>query len=69
MAGDERARYETLHLWHCPRCGYTNAAYDPCHGCHKPAPRRVKTNTKSHPQPEPQTALGAELLNDEPAEP
>src|SRR5207237_144478 len=47
MAGDDRARYETLRLWHCPRCGYANAGADPCRGCHKPAPRRVRHNTKA----------------------
>ena len=65
MAGDDRARYETLRLWHCPRCGYANAGADPCRGCHKPAPRRVRNNTKAHPRFEPQTALGAELVGED----
>ena len=37
---------ETLRLWHCPECGYANVGSDPCAGCHKRAPRRVRANTK-----------------------
>jgi hypothetical protein len=65
MTGNERTQRETLRLWHCPRCGYANAAANPCKGCHKPAPRVVKSNTKAHPRVEPQTALSAELLGEE----
>jgi len=65
MTGNERTQHETLRLWHCPRCGYANAGANPCKGCHKPAPRQVRSNTKAHPRPEPQTALSAELLSEE----
>ena len=36
---------ETLRHWHC-RCGYNNVGYDPCAGCNRRAPRRVRSNTK-----------------------
>ncbi len=63
MTGKAATQYETLRLWHCPRCGYANAAFNPCHGCHKPAPRIVRANTKGHERVEPHTALEAELLD------
>ena len=28
MTGNNRTQHETLRLWHCPRCGYANAAAD-----------------------------------------
>jgi len=46
MARKDLSQRETLRLWHCPECGYANVGYDPCHGCHKRAPRRVRSNTK-----------------------
>lgn len=36
---------ETLYHWHCT-CGYNNVGYDPCAGCNRRAPRRVRFNTK-----------------------
>ena len=36
---------ETLYHWHC-MCGYNNVGYDPCAGCNRRAPRRVRANTK-----------------------
>jgi hypothetical protein len=46
MARDTRAQVETLRLWHCPKCGYANAAKRKCAGCHKRSPRRVRINSK-----------------------
>ena len=37
---------ETLYHWHCT-CGYNNVGYDPCAGCNRRAPRRVRANTKA----------------------
>jgi len=48
MASKDLAQYETLRLWHCPACGYANVGKDPCLGCHKRAPRRVRDNTKTY---------------------
>jgi hypothetical protein len=36
---------ETLYHWHC-MCGYNNVGWDPCAGCNRRAPRRVRSNTK-----------------------
>jgi len=52
---------ESLRYWHCG-CGYSNLAFDPCAGCHRPAPRYVRRNTRARPMPVAQTALAAELL-------
>ena len=35
---------ETLYHWHCV-CGYNNVGFDPCAGCHRRAPRRIRANT------------------------
>jgi hypothetical protein len=48
MASYDRSQLETLRLWHCPECGYANVGKDPCAGCHKRAPRRVRANTKEY---------------------
>jgi hypothetical protein len=58
---------ETLRQWHC-WCGYTNVGFDPCAGCHRPAPRQVRRNTRARPTPAGQTALAAELLARAPTE-
>jgi len=68
MAGHEVSASETLRRWHCRWCGYANAGFDPCAGCHKPAPRRVRANTRAHPRFEAQTALAAELVGEPPPE-
>jgi len=48
MASKDLVQYEDLRLWHCPECGYANVGMDPCLGCHKRAPRQVRTNTKEY---------------------
>jgi len=48
MARKDLSQQETLRLWHCPECGYANAGKDPCAGCHKRAPRRVRSNTQQY---------------------
>jgi rubrerythrin len=48
MARKDQAQFETLRLWHCPECGYANVGMDPCLGCHKRAPRRIRSNTKEY---------------------
>jgi rubrerythrin len=48
MARKDLPQQETLRLWHCPECGYANVGRDPCAGCHKRAPRRVRSNTKEY---------------------
>jgi len=48
MAEKDLLQQETLRLWHCPQCGYANAGKDPCAGCRKRAPRRVRANTKEY---------------------
>ena len=48
MARNYASQQETLRLWHCPECGYANAGKDPCAGCRKRAPRRVRSNTKEY---------------------
>ena len=55
---------ETLRRWRCP-CGYSNVGYNPCAGCHRPAPRPVVANTDTTPTvgvPSPHNPLLAELL-------
>ena len=44
------AAVESLRYWHCG-CGYSNLAFDPCAGCHRPAPRYVRRNTRARPMP------------------
>ena len=37
---------DTLRHWHC-RCGYHNAGFNPCSGCHRRAPRWIVRNTRA----------------------
>ena len=41
----EMTGIQTLRHWHC-RCGYHNAGFDPCAGCHRRAPKWIRINTR-----------------------